>query len=143
MEFQILPQQLHIIHDVRHISWTDCNDFFNFLILFFSWASFHTKLRSYYRIWRRPRRKAYRKADWKEIRKVLINSRLKAIYIMNQRKPFWEGKNSESCRAKKKSCWLYIDILKNGDRKIMRLPWITNRLAMRIIKGDSSVSSDK
>ena len=34
MEFQILPQQLHIIHDVRLISWTDCNDFFNFLILF-------------------------------------------------------------------------------------------------------------
>ena len=79
MEFQILPQQLHIIHDVRHISWTDCNDFFNFLILFL------TELRSTKNCAATigheevQEEKHYRKADWKEIRKVLINSRLKVI----------------------------------------------------------------
>ena len=64
-----------------------------------------------------------------------VHSRLKAIYIIDQRKAFYKQRVSESSCAKKET--VDIDVLvtsKNGDRKIMQSIRITGRPPSREMK---------
>ena len=64
-----------------------------------------------------------------------VNSRLKAIQIIGQCKPFYKQRIPESSCTRKET--LDIDILvtfRNGDRKIIQSTIITIRLPSRIRK---------
>ena len=64
-----------------------------------------------------------------------VNSRLKAIYIISQRKAFYGQRIPEPSRARKKT--VDVDILvtsRNGDRKVMQSIRIASRPSSRIRK---------
>ena len=67
--------------------------------------------------------------------KVSVNSRLKATWIIGQRKAFYRQRIPESSCASKEA--IDIDVLvtsRNGDRKIMQSIIITSRPPLRIRK---------
>ena len=66
-----------------------------------------------------------------------VNSRLRAIYIIDQRKAFYGQRIPESRSTKKET--VDIDMLvisRNGDRKIMQSIRITSRSTSRTRKWD-------
>ena len=64
-----------------------------------------------------------------------VNSRLKAIYIIAQRKAFYRQRTPESSCARKETADLDILVMSmNGNRKIMQSIRITSRPPMRIRK---------
>ena len=79
------------------------------------------------------RGKLYRKNPRK---KVSINSRLKAIYIIGQRKAFCGQRIPESSCARKETVDIEILITsrRKGDKKIMQPIRITSKTATRIRK---------
>ena len=79
------------------------------------------------------RRKPYRKNPMK---KVSINSRLKAIYIIGQRKAFCGQRIPESSCARKETVDIdiFITSRRKGDRKIMQPIRITSENATRMRK---------
>ena len=82
---------------------------------------------------RKHRRKLYRKNPKK---KVFVNSRLKAIYIIGQRKTFCGQRIPESSCVKKETADIEILITssRKGDREIMQPIRITSENTTRIRK---------
>ena len=64
---------------------------------------------------------------------MFVNSKLKAIYNIGQRKAFQRQRITEPSCARKETA--YIEILvssRNGDRNIMQSIWITSRPPSKI-----------
>ena len=109
---------------------------------FFNWVSLHAKAEQPLRGMdlqekeekdENHRGKLYRKNPRK---KVSINSRLKAIYIIGQRKAFCGQRIPESSCARKETVDLEILITsrRKGDRKIMQPIKITSETPTRMRK---------
>ena len=105
-------------------------------ILFFNWNSIHARLNSHYEAWSYKKKKhkkitVYRKSVYKEpavIKKMSVNSRLKATKIIGQRKALYRHRIPASSCAMEKT--VDIDILvtsRNGDRKTMQSIRVTSR----------------
>ena len=81
---------------------------------FFNWDSLHARLNSHYKAW--------------SYKKMSVNSTLKAIQIIGQRKTFYRQRIPESSCARKETA--SIDILvtsRNGDRQIIQSIRIASR----------------
>ena len=105
-----------------------------FFLFFFDWDSLHARL---YETWsykkkKQKKGKAYRKSVYKEptVKKMSVNSRLKATKIMGQRKAFYRQRTLESSCARKET--VDLDILVTSGRKIMHSIRIMSRSPLKI-----------
>ena len=73
----------------------------------------------------------------KSVQKESINSRLKAIYIMDQKKAFYRQRTPEPSCAKKETADIDLLVIsRNGDRKFMQSIRIISRPPSRIRKSN-------